>query len=256
MDPHIGHVRSGHSVAKPLMPALVDDDEVEPRADSDACPVALAVAVLIVIAIGDRALVLHARIRHLDQFVTVLDKRILAEVVVVRLHHRLGLRELRLRFVQVFRQNVVVHRQLPEPVAEVHIVADVQGDVVAVDWIMHLPVPACVAVAEILLAHEPPVRNIHQPVRHRDAYPHALHLIAPLVLIRPPHACADLFAGRVYPRATRRILFERHPAEPSLLDWISGVEEADRIGVPLAQLGREVDEDRARVPRILQLRLP
>ena len=40
VDPHVGQVGRADAVAEPLVPAFVDDDEVEPRADADAGPVA------------------------------------------------------------------------------------------------------------------------------------------------------------------------------------------------------------------------
>ena len=40
VNPHVGGVRGGHRVAEPLVRALVDDDEVEARADQHAGPVA------------------------------------------------------------------------------------------------------------------------------------------------------------------------------------------------------------------------
>ena len=77
------------------------------------------------IAVGHRALVLHARVGHLDQFVAVLLEGILSEVMVVGLHHARHLRELPLRSFHVRRQHIVVERQVTELVAEVNIVADI-----------------------------------------------------------------------------------------------------------------------------------
>src|SRR5262249_28541552 len=71
MYPHGGAVGRAYAVAKPLVAAFVDDDEVEARADADARPVAVQEAVLEEIAVGYRALMLHARIGDLNQLVAV-----------------------------------------------------------------------------------------------------------------------------------------------------------------------------------------
>src|SRR5258705_9682025 len=68
------------------------------------------------IPVGDRALVLHPGIGHLDQLVAVLLKRVLAEVVLEHLEHRPGLRELLLRLVQILGEDVEVERHVAEPV--------------------------------------------------------------------------------------------------------------------------------------------
>ena len=169
LDPHVGDVGGGDRVAEPLVAALVDDDEVELQADADAGPVALEIAVGEAVAVGDGALMLHPGVRHFDQLVAVLAEGILAEVVLERLDHRLGLGELHLGLVEAARQHVEVERQIAEPVREVHVVADVERDVVAVDRVLHVPVPARVAVAEIGLADELAVRDVDQVVRDRDA---------------------------------------------------------------------------------------
>ena len=119
VNPHVRHVGGRDGVAEPLVPALVDDDEVELQADADAGPVALEVAVREAVAVGDRALVLHARVGHFDQLVAVLPERVLAEVLLECLEHRPGLRELALRLLQVSGQHVEVERQVAEPIGEV-----------------------------------------------------------------------------------------------------------------------------------------
>ena len=60
VNPLVAHVARGDRVAEPLVGALVHDDEVELRADADAGPVALQVAVGEAVAVRHRALVLHA----------------------------------------------------------------------------------------------------------------------------------------------------------------------------------------------------
>jgi hypothetical protein len=66
VDPHVGGIGSGDAVAEPFVAALVDDDEVEARADADLGPVAAEVAVLKEVAVGDGALVLHAGVGSFD----------------------------------------------------------------------------------------------------------------------------------------------------------------------------------------------
>ena len=113
VDPHVGAVGGADAVAEPLVAAFVNDDEVEPRADADARPVAAEVAVLEAVAVGHRALMLHAGIGHLDQLVAVVLERIFAEVVLKGFEHPLGLGELLLGLLQVFRQRVEIEVRSP-----------------------------------------------------------------------------------------------------------------------------------------------
>ena len=165
LDPHVGPVGRADAVAEPLVAALVDDDEVESGADPHARPVAPQVAVREPVPVGDRALMLHPGVRHLDQLVAVVLERILAEVVLEGFEHPLGLRKLLLGLLQVLRQRVEIEREVAQLVVEMHIVADVQRHTVIVDRIAHVPVPARVAVAQVLLADEPAVGDVHEPAR-------------------------------------------------------------------------------------------
>ena len=182
------------------------------------------------IAVGDRALVLHAGVRRLDQLVAVFLEGILAKIVLVTPRaSRLRLRELFLGLVQVFGQRVEVERQVAQPIAEVHVVADVQRDVVVVDWILHQPIPTRVAVAEVRLADKLSVRNVNEIVRNRDADLHRLDFVAPLVLVRPPDAGAFSLARRVNPGPASRIFTEGNATKPARLERIPGIVEVDLV---------------------------
>src|SRR6266498_2648128 len=97
------------------------------------------------------------------------------------------------------------------------IIANVQGDVVVVDGILDQPIPTCVAVTQICLSEKLAVRNVNQIMRNRDANSHALNLVAPLVLIRPPDTGSLFLAGSVNPGVTRGIFPESDTSKPSLL---------------------------------------
>ena len=199
---------------------------------------------------------LHPRVRHLHQLVAVAAERVLAEVVLEHLQHRLRLGELLLRRAQVLGQRVEIERQVPEPIAEVLVGGDVERDVVVVDRIVDHPVPSCVAVAQIGLAGERAVRDVHQAVGHRDADLHAFGLVPPLFLVRPPIAGADVLAGGRDPVASRRVFPERKAAESRNGFGHPRVVEVNRVLASGAQRLREVDEDRVQLARVLQRGVP
>ncbi len=114
MDPHIGGIGRRDAIPEPLVGAFVDDDEIELRADAHTRPIAPVVAVGEPVAVRDGALVLHACVRHLDQLIAIFLERVLAKVVLERLDHFLGLRELALRFVQILGQRVEIHGQIAQ----------------------------------------------------------------------------------------------------------------------------------------------
>ena len=126
-------------------------------------------------------------------------------------------------------------------------------DVVVVDGIVDEPVPAGVAVAEIGLAHEFSVRDIDEIVRNRHADLHALDFVAPLVLVRPPDARADSFAGGVDPGTASRIFAKREAAESACFEGIPGVVEIDRVDPAGVEGLREINEDGAEFALVLQL---
>src|ERR1035437_921928 len=99
--------------------------------------IATEIAVVVMVSIGDGALVLHAEMRRLDEFVTVLVPRERAEPVLEAGYHRLRLLELLGRDVAMVRERPVVHRQLAslaaEAVRDVRVRGRVHADAVVVD---------------------------------------------------------------------------------------------------------------------------
>ena len=234
------------------MAAFVNDDEVELRADADARPVAAEVTVLEAVAVSHGALVFHAGVRRFDQLVAVLLKRVFTEIVLVSLDHALGLGELLLGLGEVLGQSVEVHRQVAEAVFEMDVVADVQRDAVVVDRVLHQPVPARVAVAEVGLADELAVGDVHQVVRDRDADLHRLDFVFPLIFVRPPDARAFAFAGREDPIPAGRIFTKSESAETA--DRLRRARVVEIYGVNAAgfQRLRKINKDSAGVTFILE----
>ena len=123
-----------------------------------------------------------------------------------------------------------------------------------VDRILDLPVPARVAVAEIRLAGEPAVGDVHEIARDGDAEIHPFDFVAPLILVRPPDAGALALARRGDPGPPGRIRRERHPAEASLLARHARVVELDRIRAPGPQRLGKVHPDRVEFAIVFQRR--
>ena len=94
------------------------------------------------------------------------------------------------------------------------ILADIQRDVIVIDWILHQPVPTRVAISQIGLPQKLSIRNINEVVGYRNADLHRVNFVPPLVLVRPPVARADVLAGGGDPVAAGRILLERNAAKP------------------------------------------
>src|SRR5580704_6129180 len=107
---------------------------------------------------------------------------------------------------------------------------------------MDKPIPPRVPVAEVRLPHEFPVGYIHEIARNRDADPHILDFVAPLVLVWPPHARAYTFTRGVNPWTTFRIFSECEYAEPSRCYRSSGIVEIDGISAALLQCLRKIDK--------------
>ena len=198
VDPHVGLVLHGDVVAPPLVRALVHDDEVPLQAEAGAGEVAAEVAVAVVVAIGDGALVLHAEVRRLDQLVPVRGPRIRPEPVLVALHHRRRLAELPARGVEVIGERPEVHgersRLAHDGVGVVGVGARVDGDVVVVDRRGDEPLERRGAVGVVRGAPEPPVGDVHDRVRHRDRDALAVRLVGEVVLVGPPDAGAESLA--------------------------------------------------------------
>ncbi len=117
---------------------------------------------------------------------------------------------------------------------------------------MDEPIPTRVAVAEVGLAHELSVGDIHQIARDRDADLHVLDFITPLVLIGPPDARADAFARGVNPGTALGILAEGKAAEAARRRRGAGIVEVDGVLAPGVQRLRKIDEHGAKLAFVLQ----
>ena len=95
---------------------------------------------------------------------------------------------------------------------------------------MHAIVPARVAVAEIGLVHEAPVRDVDQVVRNGDADVHAFGFVAPLILAGPPGRRAVTFVRGVDPVLAGRIGPEGQRVEPAVFARLARVVKLDRVG--------------------------
>src|SRR5688572_10762480 len=87
------------------------DDEVPLEATARGRQIAPAIAVPEPVAVGDRALMLHAEMRRLDQLEAVLVERIGSEPVLEARHHRNGLLELDASRVEVDRERIEIQRE-------------------------------------------------------------------------------------------------------------------------------------------------
>jgi hypothetical protein len=98
----------------------------------------------------------------------------------------------------------------------VSVVSDVQRDVVVVDRVLDVPVPAGIAITEIGLADEFAIRDVDEIVGDRDAQLHLLDLVAPLVLVRPPDAGSLPLTRGVDPVPPFGVRPESNPTESAL----------------------------------------
>src|SRR5690606_9216828 len=65
----------------------------------------------------------------------------------------------------------------PERIGQVHIITNVQRDVVVVDGIAHKPVEPGISVVGIGTVAQPSVRHVDEPVWYPDTDQHAVHLV-------------------------------------------------------------------------------
>jgi len=95
------------------------------------------------VTVRDRALMLHAQVRSLDELVSVLVPRKRPEPALEALKHRLHLLELLAGGVGMVVERIKVERQFAAlaliGIAEMRVVRSVDGDVVVVDWIADEP---------------------------------------------------------------------------------------------------------------------
>ena len=134
-----------------------------------------------------------------------------------------------------------------------NVVPDVQRHAVVVDRVLDVPVPARVAVTEVGLAEELPVRHVHQIARNRHSEAHLLDFVAILVLVRPPHAGADVLAGGVDPRPAGRVGPERDAAETAALRGSPRIPERHLVHAASLQPFREIHEHGAGFALVLQI---
>ena len=81
-----------------------------------------------------------------------------------------------------------------------------------------------------------------------------LDFVAPLVLVRPPHAGPDSLARRVDPDVPGGVLLEGDPAEPAGLRRMPRVVEIDRVNLAVVQSLREIDKHGASIALIFKRR--
>src|SRR5205814_4904235 len=112
LHPHVGGILRRDVVAEPLVPALMHDDEVPLQSQAGGREIASQVAVLVMIAVGDGALMLHAEVRCLDELVAVRIPWVRTEPVLEAGEHGLDLLELLLGGVSVVRQRPEVEREM------------------------------------------------------------------------------------------------------------------------------------------------
>src|SRR2546429_2927945 len=152
---------------------------------------------------------LHPRVRHFDQLVTVFVPGIRPEPVLEALEHRPGLGELTPRCVHVVVERPEVERQRPalplQRVAEMRIAPGRYGDRVIVYRVHYEPLVRRGAVGVVTGLAQPPVRNVDQPVRYSESDALAVRLVRLRVLVGPPHARAESLVGGHDPGAAQAV---------------------------------------------------
>ena len=143
VQPHVGVVLRRDAVAPPFVCALVHNDEIPLQAQSRARQVAAEIAVEVMVAIGDGALMLHAQVRRLHELVAIGVPRIRPEPVLKAPQHGNHLLELSPRGIGVIVERPEIECQPPrfavQRIAEVSIPARVDRHVIVVDRARHEP---------------------------------------------------------------------------------------------------------------------
>src|SRR5690606_3410075 len=94
------------------------------------------------------------------------------------------------RFRLIIAQYVVIQIEPVVRVVDVYIVANIERDIVIVDWVFDFPIPARITVFQVFAASQPAVGNVHETFRDSDFYRRALvWLIGLRVFARIPKAC-------------------------------------------------------------------
>ncbi len=196
VDPEVGPVGHGHFVAPPLVRHLVEQQLVE--------------AERVVVegrSVGDQRLMLHAVVGSVRDRELVPEEGVLPEATAEHLedarHLPPHLSGIRLRLRRRPEGQFLVQRAVDAEVGLDHrqVRRDVDRYQVVVDRVADPPLGGDGAVLVVELRHQPPVRQPHQPVRHREGDVHALvGLVGGMVLARPPDVAAVALAGDADPR--------------------------------------------------------
>src|SRR5690606_16476821 len=107
-----------------------------------------------------------------------------------------------------------------------HIVADIDGDVVIVDWIADKPVEPGIATREFLYPSETPVRDVDQSSGDADTDEHAIYFVRLVIFIGPPCARTQLLTCGRNPVIAIAVFLEVKPSVPrcpSSLHWMSRI---------------------------------
>src|ERR1043166_7744072 len=218
VHPDVGFVFRRDVVAEPFVRALVHDDEIPLEAQPRPGQVGSPIPVGVPVAVRHRALMLHPRVRHLDQLVAVFVPGIRPEPVLEALQHRPGLGELTPGGVHVIVERPEIERQRPalprQRVAEVRVAAGRHGDRVIIDRIHHEPLVRGRPVGMVGGAAQPPVRDVDQAVRYCERNALAVRLVRLRVLVGPPHARAESLVGRDDPGAAQAVAVPGEAAVP------------------------------------------
>ncbi len=222
VDPHIGGILHSDAVAEPFVRALVDDDEIPEQSVPRRRAVAAEVSILVVIAVSDRALVLHSQVRRLDELVTILVPRERTEPVLEALQHRLHLLELFLRCIGVIVDRPEVEAEVAALsliyVAEMRVMTRVHRDVVVVDRVFHKPLVGCGSIPVRRGAPQSPIRHIDQRVRNGDGDSLTVGLVGVDVLVGPPYTRAQTFVGGGDPWTRKAVARPDVPSIPRRSD--------------------------------------
>ena len=203
------------------MRALVHDDEIPLEPESRARRVAPAIAVREVVAVRHGALVLHARVRHLEQLVAVFVPRIRTEPVLEAFQHGERLRKLLLRRLHVICERPEVHGEeallalIDVVVVRVHPGGD--RDRIVVDRIHREPLVRRRAVGVVHDAAQPAVGDVDQGIGHRQCDALAVRLVGLCVLVRPPGAGAHPLIRRHDPWIAETVA---RPGKSAVPGWV------------------------------------
>src|SRR6185437_3516679 len=147
---------------------------------------------------------LHAEVRSLDEFVTVLVPRVRTEPVLEACEHGFRLRELLPGLVQVVRERPEVERQSAGlalvRIAEVSVLAGVDLDIIVVDWILDEPVVRRRVIGVARGLPQTAVGNVDDRIRYGYGDAQTVRLVGLEILVGPPHARAQSLARGRDPR--------------------------------------------------------